>query len=71
MNAREWCEAYAGRLDVEAPTAEDFRILLDIAAEAAHGSERVAAPVACWIAARASLSLEDALAAAREVAGQA
>ena len=37
------------------------------AAEAAHSSERVAAPVACWVSARAGLSPDDALAAARRV----
>ena len=69
MNAREWLAAYAERLGVAAPTGEEFRVLLDVAAEAAHGSERVAAPVACWLAARAGVEPEEALARAREVAG--
>lgn len=67
MNAREWIDAYAARLGVESPSAEEFSTLLDLAGEAAHSSERVAAPVACWLSARAGLSPEESLALAREV----
>lgn len=69
MNAREWLSAYAGELGVEAPTNEEFKVLLELAGEAAHSSERVAAPVACWIAARAGVSPEQGLERARELAG--
>jgi Domain of unknown function (DUF6457) len=68
MNAREWIDAYARRLGVPAPSADEFKVILDLAGEAAHASERVAAPVACWIAATAGVSLEQALSVAREVA---
>lgn len=68
MNAKEWLAEYASRLGVEAPTQAEFSTLLDLAAEAAHASERVAAPVACWVAAQAGRSPEEALRAAREVA---
>jgi hypothetical protein len=71
MNAREWIDAYAGRLGLEPPTNEEFTTQLDHAGEAAHSSERVAAPVACWLAARAGKDPADALAIAREVAGAA
>lgn len=67
MNAREWIEAYADRLGSEAPTPQEFSLLLDLAAEAAHSSERVAAPVACWVAARAGTTPQDALDAARGI----
>ena len=67
MNAREWLDAYAERLGVAAPSADEFSVMLEIAAEAAHASERVAAPAACWVAAKASLPLEDALEEARAV----
>ena len=43
-------------------------MLLDLAGEAAHSSERVAAPVACWVAAKAGVSPEEALRLARELA---
>ena len=67
MNAREWIDAYAERLGAEPPTQEEFTQILDLAAVAAHASERVAAPVACWLSARAGRSLEESLALAREI----
>ena len=68
MNAKEWIAAYAAALDVEPPTAAEFKAILELAAEAAHASERTAAPAACWLAAKTGRSLEEALAAARGVA---
>jgi hypothetical protein len=70
MNAREWIDAYAERLGTEAPSADEFAAILDLAAEAAHASERVAAPVACWLSARAGMPLDESIALAREVAGE-
>ena len=68
MNAREWIKAYAERLGIEPPTNEEWSALLDVAAAAAHASERVAAPVSCWVAAKAGVDTEEALRAARELA---
>jgi len=68
MDAKEWIAAYAERLGITAPTDDEFDAILDLAAEAAHESERVAAPVACWLSAKAGRSLEESLALAREVA---
>ena len=65
MNAKEWIAAYAERLGVEPPTAAEFKAILDLAAEAAHESERIAAPVACWLSAKAGRSLDESLAVAR------
>ena len=67
MNANEWIESYSRRLGVEPPSNDEFKAILELAAEAAHASERVAAPVACWLSARAGASLEQSLAAARGV----
>jgi Domain of unknown function (DUF6457) len=67
MNAKEWIAAFAQELGVEPPSTEEFRVLLDLAGEAAHSSERVAAPVACWVAARAGVEPAAALQAAREI----
>jgi uncharacterized protein DUF6457 len=69
MNAKEWLEAFAEKLGTAPPTTDEFKVLLDLAGEAAHSSERVAAPVACWVAAKAGVSPEAALAKAREVDG--
>jgi Domain of unknown function (DUF6457) len=67
MLAREWIERYAERLGIDPPTAAEFSAVLDLAAEAAHASERVAAPVACWLSARAGVAPQEAMALAREV----
>jgi hypothetical protein len=68
MNAKEWLAAYADRLGVEAPTADELKAILDLAAEAAHASERIAAPAACWLSAKAGRSLEESVALAQGIA---
>ena len=67
MNATSWISAYAERLGVDAPTRDEFEAILALAAEAAHRSERVAAPVACWVAATAGVPLAEALEAAQGI----
>ncbi|HEX7300325.1 MAG TPA: DUF6457 domain-containing protein [Solirubrobacteraceae bacterium] len=68
MSAEEWLAAYAEKLGIAPPTAEELEAVLDLAAQAAHASERIAAPVACWMSAKAGRSLEESRALAREVA---
>jgi uncharacterized protein DUF6457 len=67
MRAKQWMAAYAERLGTEPPTAAEFKAILDLAGEAARGSERLAAPVACWLSAKSGVSLEESLRLAREV----
>jgi hypothetical protein len=62
---REWIRDFAAALGVAPPSEEEFETLLRLAGVAAHASARTAAPVACWLAARAGRSP----AAALEVAG--
>jgi hypothetical protein len=69
MNAPDWLAAYADKLGVPAPTKDELKSVLDLAGEAAHSSERIAAPVACWLAAKAGVSLEEAMRLAKEVDG--
>jgi uncharacterized protein DUF6457 len=69
MNARQWLDAYAEKLGTAPPSTDEFKAVLDLAGEAAHSSERVAAPVACWLAARAGVGLEQAIRLARELTG--
>jgi hypothetical protein len=69
MNAPDWLAAYADKLGVPAPTKDELKSVLDLAGEAAHSSERIAAPVACWLAAKAGVSLEEGMRLAREVGG--
>jgi hypothetical protein len=69
LTAREWIDAYAEALGV--PPPDDARVagILRLAAEAAHASERTAAPVACWLAAGAGLEPEAAIARAEGLRG--
>jgi len=68
MNAREWIDAFAAELGAEAPTADEIKRILDLAGVAAHSSERIAAPVACWVGGRAGAGLDQLEAAAARVA---
>ncbi len=52
--------AYAEQLGIDAPDEEERDHILALAGTAAHASERTAAPVACWLAARAGLGAEQA-----------
>jgi hypothetical protein len=69
MNSAEWIERYAERIGTDPPTPEEFAAVLALAAEAAHASERTAAPVACWISARAGVPLDRAIELATEIEG--
>jgi hypothetical protein len=66
-SASEWLSAFAEALGVEAPGPDATDELLSLAAVAAHASERMAAPVACWLAALAGRSPAEALDIAREL----
>jgi hypothetical protein len=55
----EWIAAFAGEAGVERPSPEEVRELLELAGTAAHASERTAAPLACWIAGRSGISLQE------------
>ena len=61
MTADEWLAAFAAAAGTSVPTDEEIDALLMLAGAAAHASERTAAPVACWIAARAGLDPARAL----------
>lgn len=63
----EWIAAFAADLGVDPPDDATVEQLLDLAGVAAHASERLAAPIACWLIGRAGLDAATALARAREV----
>jgi hypothetical protein len=67
MNRDEWLAAFCEQIGVEAPSAEEAEALLELAAEAAHSSERTAAPLACWAAGRSGRPVSEFLDAARAV----
>jgi hypothetical protein len=68
MDRDEWIAAFAREAGVEPPSAEQTDELLALAGTAAHASERTAAPLACWLAARSDLPLADLLVAAERIA---
>jgi hypothetical protein len=68
QNTEQWLAAYAAELGTEPPTAEQVDLLLEMAGVAARASERTAAPISCWLAARAAVAPAEALAVARRLA---
>ena len=50
MRRDEWIEGFAAAIDMDAPDATTVDELLELAAVAAHSSERTAAPIACYLA---------------------
>jgi hypothetical protein len=69
VNAREWIDAFAAELGTDAPTDDEIKRLLDLAAVAAHSSERIAAPIACWIGGTTGATIEELQAAAAQIGG--
>ncbi|MCW3029955.1 MAG: hypothetical protein JWM66_88 [Solirubrobacterales bacterium] len=70
MTRDEWIAAFAREAGVARPDIDQVRDLLDLAGTAAHASERTAAPLACWIAGRSQLTLDELRAAAERVAAR-
>ena len=69
MNAREWIDTFAAEIGTEPPTNDEIKQILDLAAVAAHSSERIAAPLACWLGGRTGASLAELQAAADRIGG--
>ena len=67
MTAEEWIERFAEATGAPPPSEAEVTKLLDLAAKAAHSSERIAAPLACWIAGRQGLDLDEAITLAAEI----
>jgi hypothetical protein len=67
MEAAEWLKAFSAELGVEEPSPDAIEVLLDAAGVAAHASERIAAPIACYMVGVAGIDADEALAAARRV----
>lgn len=67
MTSEEWTEAFAGQIGAQAPSEQEQEQLLRLAATAAHDSERIAAPFACWLAARAEKTLDELCVLAEQI----
>ena len=70
VETSKWLERFAARLGVAPPNPEEQDLLLGLAGVAAHTSERTAAPISCWLAARSGTPLADASRAAKQVADE-
>jgi hypothetical protein len=68
LSSTDWLAAYSAALGIDPPTEEEVSEILALAGVAAHSSERTAAPVSCWLAARAGVELSDARAVAEGLA---
>ncbi len=68
MRRDEWLAEFAEKLGLDPPTGTEVAALLEVAATAAHASERTAAPIACWLAGRSDLTLAQLKAVAESVA---
>jgi Domain of unknown function (DUF6457) len=68
MTGEMWLRALATEFGVPVPTEQETTDLLALASTAAHASERLAAPLSCWLAARAGITAAEALAVATRLA---
>jgi hypothetical protein len=66
----EWIDAFAEELGVPTPTQEEVEQILQLAAAAARGSARQAAPVACWLAAVAEYDPDEVITLAERVSAR-
>ncbi|MGH9138157.1 MAG: DUF6457 domain-containing protein [Acidimicrobiales bacterium] len=67
MTGREFVAAFAAALGTHDLTDEQAKTLLQLASVAAHGSERIAAPLVCYVAGHAGIDVAEALAAAEQL----
>ena len=69
MTAEEWIGAFANEIGATAPSPDEMNAILRLAGIAAHASERIAAPIACYLVGASGRSLAEALEAAEGLAG--
>jgi hypothetical protein len=68
MTAEEWLADFCRQVGADAPDEARRDEILRLASVAAHGSERRAAPIACWIAGAAGRPLGELIEVAEGVA---
>ena len=68
MTAEDWLTEFAEQVGVPAPNREQMDEVLRLAAVAAHASERIAAPIACYLTGTSGRSLQEAIAVAEGLA---
>jgi uncharacterized protein DUF6457 len=70
QNIQDWLAGFAAEVGTAPPTQEELDLLLELAGLAAHASQRPAAPITCWLAARAGVEPMEALAIGKRLASQ-
>jgi Domain of unknown function (DUF6457) len=60
MTAEEWIRAFANEIGAAAPSSVEMDEILRLAGVAAHASERIAAPIACYLVGASGLSPTEA-----------
>ncbi|MFT5564138.1 MAG: hypothetical protein ACI970_000861 [Myxococcota bacterium] len=68
MDPHRWVQTLATALDVPTPSQAEIDDLLALAGDAAHASQRWAAPISTYLAAQAGLSTADARALVKRLA---
>ena len=68
MTGEQWIAAFAAALGVDPLDDATVETLLELASVAAHGSERLAAPLACHLVGKAGVDPAAALELARTIA---
>jgi hypothetical protein len=69
MTAEDWIQDFCEQIGVPAPGEADREAILRLAAIAAHASERIAAPIACWVGGASGRSLSELVELAEGVQG--
>ncbi len=69
MTRDQWIEAFAQEIGASSPSRDEVEAILELAATAAHSSERTAAPVAAWLAGDSGKSLNEVNEAAKRASG--
>jgi len=67
VTAADWLAAFSSELGVPAPDEATITTLLELAGVAAHCSERIAAPIACYLIGAKAMSPIDGLALSKQV----
>ena len=65
MDARTWLARFTEGAHGQPLSDEDIDAVLELASVATHASERIAAPLTCWVAASAGLTAAEAVTLAR------
>jgi len=67
MNAAQWVAAFGAEIGQEAPDPAKIDEILKLAGIAAHASERIAAPIACYMAGVTGRPIGELIAAADQI----